>query len=78
VSDLEVGDRISQQFGPYLAYGTVVEVQDHGAVIAYDYNAMLVGFPDTLAAPNGTPLTTDRAHGFIGRAHWAATKRMPR
>ena len=75
-ADLHVGDRVAEQFGPYRAYGTVVEIQDHGAVIEYDFNAVLVGFPDVLAAPNGTVLTTDRAHGFIGKAHWAGTKRV--
>jgi hypothetical protein len=75
--ELKVGDLIVQQFGPYEATATVVEIKQQGAVLEYDALARLVGFPDTVEAPDGTQLTEDRAHGFLGRAHWAAAQVVP-
>ena len=76
IEELKVGDRIAQQFGPYRALATVVEIKEQGAVLEYDYNAVLRGYPDTISAPDGTPLTTDIAQGFLGRAHWADVERV--
>lgn len=74
-TDLTVGDRIADKFGPYRATGTVIAIKEHGAVIAWDPIAVFVGYDDVTAAPNGTPLTTDRAHGWVGRALWGGVER---
>ncbi len=73
-ADLRVGDELHQQFGPYRATATVVEVNDRGAVLAYAFNAVLVGFPAPQQAPDGTGLTQDPAHGFLGRSLWPAAE----
>lgn len=75
VTELKVGDEIEERFGPYRAFATVVEINERGAVLEYRFLAHLVGFDNPITAPDGTPLTTDRAHGFLGRAHWAGVNR---
>lgn len=72
--ELKVGDVIVQQFGPYEAKATVIEIKPQGAVLEYEFLAHLEGFPEAISAPDGTPLTADRAHGFLGRAHWDAAE----
>lgn len=73
MSELKVGDVIEEKWGPYLAKATVVAITDRGAVLEYDYNAVLVGFDQPITAPDGT-LLAEADQGFKGRAHWAAAK----
>lgn len=71
---IEVGTELEVMFGPYRAVAEVVELTERGAVLAYSSSALLVGYPDVATAPDGTELTHDRAHGFLGRAHFESAK----
>lgn len=71
--ELQVGDTFWEQCGPFLAHVIVVGVVPGvGAELQYTGETELVGFPGRLTAPDGTILTTDAMHGFLGRAHWGA------
>jgi hypothetical protein len=67
--EIKQGDRIIRRYGPYETLGTVVSVTDRGAVVALDRVAHLIGFGVPLDAPDGTQLTADPHHDFIGKAH---------
>lgn len=73
-TELKVGDQVAEQFGPYRAVATVVEVTDRGAVLEFPSSAVFTGFPQATFAPDGTQLTHDRTHGFLGRAHWSTAE----
>jgi hypothetical protein len=72
--DLQVGDTVRVQYGPYRSTAEVVRIIDAGAVIRPNGVATLVGFEHLVEAPNGAPLTQDAGEDFIGRAHWGSVK----
>jgi hypothetical protein len=74
MSEIEVGTLVETNHGPYRAVAEVIEVTERGAVLAYPFNAVLVGHDECISAPDGTQLTQDKAHGFLGRAHFADAK----
>ncbi len=74
MKDLKVGDEIVQKYGPYRVTATVIEVNERGAVLSLPFNAVLEGFDEIVTAPDGTALTADLAHDFLGRAHFGAVK----
>lgn len=75
-NDLQVGDTVRLQFGPFAATGDVVGVDEHGARVLVKDNAQLVGYHYRQRAPDSTPLTEGPNETFIGRAHWASTEKI--
>ena len=75
--ELKVGDTVRLKYGPYQTTGEVIRIINAGAVVQPAGVATLVGYDETITAPNGTALTQDRGEDFIGRAHWEATDVIP-
>ena len=67
--DFIPGTVISMRFGPFKATGTVMETSPLGIVVRVNDDAKLVGYDGFSEAPNGTQLTNDLMHTFIGAAH---------
>lgn len=74
---MEIGTRIRTKFGPYETVAEVIEVNEVGAVLSLAPTATLVGFDSLTYAPNGTQLTEDKMHTFLGRAHFASADIIP-
>ncbi len=74
MTTLEVGNTVRLRFGPFLATGEVLAVDEIGAIVLVNDDAELVGFEQAITAPNGQALTTDLRTTFIGRAHWTTTE----
>jgi hypothetical protein len=74
MKQLKVGDTVRLKFGPYRTTGEVVRIIDAGAVIQPAGVATLVGYDQTMVAPNGDALTEDRGETFIGKAHWESVE----
>lgn len=73
--ELNKGDVIAQQTGPFRSMWRVVDIIDAGAVLKYVPGTVnFTGFAETSLAPNGSVLTTNPDHGFLGRAHWPAAE----
>jgi alkylated DNA nucleotide flippase Atl1 len=72
--DLQVGDRIECQDGPFKSIWKVVEIIDAGAVLEYDDHVEFVGYSARAQAPNGAWLTSNTTQSFIGKAHWLSAK----
>lgn len=78
--DLIPGVVIKLHAGPFVYTATVLEVHPDGLgiVVAPNDDAKLVGYGDNVTAPNGTQLTRDPMHDFIGSAHLHAVKVVTR
>ena len=77
MTELKPGDRIVRHYGPYVTAATVLRVTDIGAVLQPEEEPILVGFPELCYAPDGSPLTENRAEDFLGRAHWDDVRFVP-
>jgi hypothetical protein len=75
MADLNVGDKIIVRHGPYEAVATVTETNDNGAILSYAPTATFVGWNHP-ASIDGRQLAPDTDHGWLGRAHWAAARRV--
>ena len=64
------GNLIRLTYGPFQCTAIVMEVNDIGMVVAPLDDAKLVGYKFVQHAPNGTQLTRDPMHDFIGAAHF--------
>lgn len=73
--ELQVGDLVTLTHGPFRATWKVIELIDVGARLRYEGDVVFAGYGQPLTAPNGNVLTTDPAHSFLGRAHFASAQR---
>jgi len=70
---LHVGDLVRLSTPPFAATWLVEEIIDAGARLRYIGDVEFVGYGKSIAG-----LTTTPEQGFIGRAHWASVKTLPR
>jgi hypothetical protein len=76
--ELNKGDVIAQQHGPFRSMWKVADITEAGAVLDYIPGSVnFTGHGHTLDALNGKPLTSDVNQSFLGRAHWPAAEVLP-
>jgi hypothetical protein len=73
-TDLIPGTVLALRFGPFRCTAVVMEVSPLGIVVAPNDDAKLVGYKAFAEAPNGTQLTNNLMHAFIGAAHLPAVE----
>lgn len=72
----QLDEELILQTGPFKARWKVKDVLPNGMVLTYvEDSVWFCGWPSTVTAPDGTPLTLDRTETFIGRAHWGEVTR---
>lgn len=69
---IKVGDKLWLRHPPFRALWTVIKITEHGAVLEYAGQVEFTGYGTTQTADNGTVLTTDPDHAWLGKAHWPA------